>query len=159
MKLLIVSDTHGKEDNLLKALKKEYPVDKIVHLGDLNGLEDYIEEITDCVCFCVRGNNDRRSLLPDESIIMVGNRRAFITHGHYYGAGFGTGDLVRHAKSLGCDIVMYGHTHIPEITDRGIMIINPGSLTLPRQPGHQPSYAVAETEDGDNIRYSIRYLE
>ena len=45
MKILIVSDTHGRENNFLEAFEKEKPIDKIIHLGDLNGLEDYIENI------------------------------------------------------------------------------------------------------------------
>ena len=33
MKVLIVSDTHGREDNLEKVLEKESPIDAMVHLG------------------------------------------------------------------------------------------------------------------------------
>ena len=46
MKVLIVSDTHGKEDNLFRAIEKEKPVCKIIHLGDICGKEDYIEHVT-----------------------------------------------------------------------------------------------------------------
>lgn len=158
MRVLIVSDTHGRDDNLIEVVKRERPIDKIVHLGDIGGLEDYIEQITDCVCFCVRGNNDWRSHLPAESIIMIGNHRAFITHGHYYGVSYSNVDVVRHARSLECDIVMYGHTHIPEIDEGKITILNPGSLTSPRQPGRRPSYIIAETYDNDRIIYSLKYL-
>ena len=158
MRALIVSDTHGRDGNLLEAVKREKPLDKIVHLGDIGSLEEYIEEITDCVCFCVRGNNDWRSNLPAESIIMIGNHRAFITHGHHYGVSYSTADVVRHAKSLDCDIVMYGHTHIPEIEEGKITIINPGSLTYPRQEGRKYSYAVLEIENQEIKRMEIVYL-
>lgn len=159
MKTLIVSDTHGRENNLLEAFEKEKPIDKIVHLGDLNGLEDYIEKITDCVCFAVRGNNDWSSPLPNENIIMMGKHRAFITHGHFYDVNFGTKDLVRHARSLDCDTVMYGHTHFPEIVEEaGMTILNPGSLTFPRQPGHKPSYIVAETDEDGEVTYELKFL-
>ena len=158
MRALIVSDTHGRDGNLLEAVKREKPLDKIVHLGDIGSLEEYIEEITDCVCFCVRGNNDWRSNLPAESIIMIGNHRTFITHGHHYGVSYSTADVVRHAKSLDCDIVMYGHTHIPEIEEGKITIINPGSLTYPRQEGRKYSYAVLEIENHEIKRMEIVYL-
>ena len=158
MRILIVSDTHGKEDRLLTVVKKEKPIDKIVHLGDLDGLENYIEKITDCVCFAVKGNNDWYSSLPDESIIMVGRHRAFITHGHHYGVNFGTKDLVHHAKILDCDTVMYGHTHFPEITEGSITILNPGSLTYPRQPGNRPSYIIAETDENGDVKYELKFL-
>ena len=35
MKVLIVSDTHGREDNLEKVLEKESPIDAMVHLGEV----------------------------------------------------------------------------------------------------------------------------
>ena len=35
MKILIVSDTHGQEKNLEEVLKKEEPIDALIHLGDL----------------------------------------------------------------------------------------------------------------------------
>ena len=159
MKTLIVSDTHGRENNLLEAFEKEKPIDKIIHLGDLNGLEDYIENITDCVCFAVRGNNDFRSSLPNESIIMMGKHRAFITHGHYYGVEFGTKDLVRHARSLDCDTVMYGHTHRPVIDiDDNIIAINPGSLSYPRQENKRPSYILMEIDRFGEAHFTLNYL-
>ena len=34
MKVLIISDTHGKHENLKTVLKREKPVDLVVHLGD-----------------------------------------------------------------------------------------------------------------------------
>ena len=42
MKILIVSDTHGQEKNLEEVLKKEEPIDALIHLGDLEGGEDFI---------------------------------------------------------------------------------------------------------------------
>ena len=45
MKILIVSDTHGKDGNLLRAVEKEKPVCKIIHLGDICENVDYIEQI------------------------------------------------------------------------------------------------------------------
>lgn len=159
MKTLIVSDTHGKEDRLILAVQKERPIDKIIHLGDINGQEEFIEKITDCVCFAVKGNNDWTSRLPSENIVMMGKHRAFITHGHYYAVEFGTSNLVRHARSLDCDTVMYGHTHFPELIEDGNMtILNPGSLTYPRQPGHKPSYIVAEIDDSGEVKYELKYL-
>ena len=34
MKILIISDTHRKHENLLKVLERECPVDLLIHLGD-----------------------------------------------------------------------------------------------------------------------------
>ena len=57
------------------------------------------------------------------------------------------------AKAKDCQIVMYGHTHTPVVEEEnGILVINPGSLTYPRQRGRRPSYAVMEIEEGNILR-------
>ena len=59
MKVLIVSDTHGREDNLAKSTReKESPIDAMVHLGDVEGSEDYIRILTDAPVYMVAGNNE-----------------------------------------------------------------------------------------------------
>ena len=40
----------------------------------------------------------------------------------------------------------------------GILVINPGSLTYPRQRGRRPSYAVMQIEEGKDPQVEIRYL-
>lgn len=58
MKILVVSDTHGHDENLMRVLQREWPIDALIHCGDLEGSEDYIPEAVECPCFFVRGNND-----------------------------------------------------------------------------------------------------
>ncbi len=160
MRILIVSDTHGRDANLMRVVENEKNIELMVHLGDLCGLEDYIEEATGIPCYMVRGNNDYASMLPAESVIMLGKHRTLITHGHYFGVYSGTSRLRQYAKGLDCDIVMYGHTHYPEIDcDGDVTVINPGSLTIPRQPGHKPSYIIAETDDNGDVAFKDYYLD
>ena len=64
MKALIVSDTHGSHRNLERVIEKEQPLDLLIHLGDVEGGEDYIEAIADCPVHVVAGNNDFFSELP-----------------------------------------------------------------------------------------------
>lgn len=159
MRVLIVSDTHGRNDNLYKAVENEKNISFMVHLGDLCGLEDYIEEATGLPCYAVRGNNDYASLLPAESIIMLGKHKTLILHGHNHGVYYSTRELKHYARALGCDIVMYGHTHYPEIDlDGEVYAINPGSLTYPRQPDRRPSYIVAEIDGAGDVSFDIRYF-
>ena len=57
------------------------------------------------------------------------------------------------------DIVMFGHIHIPLVrSDKGVTIVNPGSISLPRQPGGEPTYIVMTVEEGCEPEYEIRYL-
>lgn len=43
MKVMIVSDTHGRDENLEIAVNREAPFDMLVHCGDVEGREFYIE--------------------------------------------------------------------------------------------------------------------
>ena len=54
MKILLVSDTHGKDYYLEEALEIEKP-DFLCHMGDLEGSEDYIRGITRCPLAMVSG--------------------------------------------------------------------------------------------------------
>ena len=39
MKVLIVSDTHRRNENYIKVLEKVAPVDMVIHCGDIEGSE------------------------------------------------------------------------------------------------------------------------
>ena len=45
MKILVVSDTHRKLENLKVILEREQPMDLLIHLGDAEGDEDSIAEM------------------------------------------------------------------------------------------------------------------
>ena len=84
MKILIVSDTHGRHSNLDKVLEHEKDIDMLLHLGDVENGEDYIETITKCPVYMIAGNNDFFSYLPMEREIRIGKYKVFMTHGHGY---------------------------------------------------------------------------
>ena len=42
MRVLIVSDTHGKHTGLDRALEDAGEIDVFIHLGDVEGGEDYL---------------------------------------------------------------------------------------------------------------------
>ena len=60
MKILVVSDTHRKDDNLQLVIGKEKPLDMLIHLGDAEGSEQWIPEWAGegCKMAMVLGNND-----------------------------------------------------------------------------------------------------
>ena len=70
MKVMIVSDTHGRDENLEIAINREAPFDMLVHCGDVEGREIFIEALVDCPCCIVAGNNDFFSDLPREEEMM-----------------------------------------------------------------------------------------
>lgn len=159
MKILIVSDTHRFNDNYIKALKREAPIDMLVHCGDIEGSEYFISENAHCECHMVAGNNDFFSQINREDEFYIGDYQVFLTHGHTYNVSMGNEILIEEAKSRGADIVMYGHTHKPVIDTRHeIIAINPGSLTYPRQEGRQPSYIVMTLDDEGEADFQIKYI-
>ncbi|MDD3253434.1 MAG: metallophosphoesterase [Lachnospiraceae bacterium] len=162
MKILIVSDTHRKDDNLQRVIEKEAPLDMLIHLGDAEGSEYLIESWVNAGCQLemVMGNNDFFSSLEQEIELDLGRHRALLTHGHYYNVSLGVEGLRQEAIARHCDIAMYGHTHRPYLEEDGpVTILNPGSLSYPRQEGRRPSYMIMNLEDSGTVRYRTYYLE
>ena len=106
MKILIVSDTHGRDENLEKAVYREEPFDYLIHCGDVEGREIFIEALVDCPCCIVSGNNDFFSDLPREEIIDLAGKKILVTHGHTYGVSGGTDGIVEAARARGCEAVL-----------------------------------------------------
>ena len=160
MKILIVSDTHRQNGNLCQALLDEQPVDMLIHLGDVEGSEDYIHHIASCPVEIVAGNNDFFSRLPREKEIMLGPYRVLLTHGHYYQVSLSLNYLREEALQRGVDIVMFGHTHRPLLEqEKGLTLLNPGSISYPRQEGREPSYMGIEISENGEVCYTTRYLQ
>lgn len=159
MKVLIVSDTHRNEDNLIEVLEREKTPDLLIHCGDVEGAEDEIEHYAGCKTVFVAGNNDFFSRLPREMELQVEGMKVWVTHGHNYYVNTNPEYIRKEARIRNMDIVLYGHTHRPVIEKKeDLIVINPGSLTYPRQEGRRPSYAVLELVEREVQRLEIVYL-
>lgn len=161
MKVLIVSDTHRKDENLQRVIEENAPLDMLIHLGDSEGSEGKIAGWVgeDCDLEMVLGNNDFFSDLDREKELKVGQYRILLTHGHYYNVSLGVERLEQEARDRRIDIAMYGHTHRPfyEIHN-GVTILNPGSLSYPRQTGRRPSYMIMETDEQGEAHFTLNFL-
>ena len=160
MRVLIVSDTHGKNGNLEKVLRLIAPLDLVFHLGDLEGSEGYIEDIAPCPVHMVSGYNDFFTSVPAEKIVVIGRHKIFMSHGHRYGVSFDTVRIKDVAREHGCDVVFFGHTHKPLIDwDDDIVAVNPGSISYPRQENRRPSYVLLDIDRYGELHFSLNYLE
>ncbi len=160
-KILIVSDTHRKDDHLEQVIKEQVPLDFFIHLGDAEGSETLIEEWVNegCQLAMVMGNNDFFSSLEREIELELGPHRILLTHGHYYNVSLGPEGLYQEAVDRNCDIAMYGHTHRPYLGKIGqVTILNPGSLSYPRQEGRKPSYMIMYMEEDGTVRYEQHFI-
>lgn len=159
MRILIVSDTHGHDSNLLQLLRDKGTPDVLVHCGDFEGQAEEIRMMADCQCYFVAGNNDWGTELKRELEFTLDDYRVFLTHGSAYGVSVGKERLQEEAESRGVHIVMFGHTHRPMVEQCGnLTMVNPGSLSYPRQIGRQPSYIEMTIDREHEAHYEICYL-
>jgi phosphoesterase, MJ0936 family len=161
MKVLIVSDTHRRDENLKEAIEQTKPFDMLIHLGDAEGSEELIAGWLDrdCKAAMVLGNNDFFSDLEKEVEVDIGAYHTLLTHGHYYNVSLGVEGLVREAKARSCNMVMYGHTHRPYLEEvDGIIVVNPGSISYPRQEGRQPTYLILELDEEGKLHFQLKHL-
>ncbi len=158
MKILIVSDTHGKNDNLKAVIKRVSPIDLLIHLGDSEGSQDIISDMVDCPVMIVAGNNDFFSPLDKEIYTNIGKYKVLITHGHRYNVYDGPEDIISNWKDA--DVIMYGHTHRPSISvKKGRAVLNPGSISYPRQEDRIPTFIVMDIDESGDAHYTLNYLK
>lgn len=164
LRILIMSDSHGRNENVELAIKQvreeigEFQM--LIHLGDVGDARE-IESLAGVPCYIVRGNTDYDAKLLNANVIEAGGHRIFATHGHLYQVDMRL-DLLRFAAlENDCDIAMYGHTHVPYLEEDpdDVTILNPGSISKPRQADHRYTYMVMEIDDEDEVTYELRYVE
>lgn len=166
LRILIMSDSHGRNENVELAIAQvreeigEFQM--LVHLGDVGDARE-LESLAGVPCYIVRGNTDYDAKLLNANVIEAGGHRIFATHGHLYQVDMRL-DLLRFAAlENDCDIAMYGHTHVPYLEEDpdDVTILNPGSISKPRQADHRYTYMVMEIddEDEDEVTYELRYVE
>lgn len=155
----MVSDTHGYNDNLVKVLEREKPIDLLIHCGDVSMTEYELATLADVPVHVVSGNCDYFYDLSPVSIFDYHGHKIFVTHGHNYKVDWGYDNLCYRAQELKADIVMFGHTHVPVYKEiEGVTIINPGSLSRPRQIGGEPTYAVLEIDNQKKTNIEIKSI-
>ena len=130
--------------------------DLILHGGDVVAASVLEELAAFAPVEAVYGNMDEPALketLPERRVVEVAGVRIGVVHI----AGRSAGREERLVSWFGaCDVVVYGHTHIPQVArHRGIWILNPGSPTERRRA---PARSMIVLEAGDG-RLGPRLLE
>jgi putative phosphoesterase len=150
-RVAVISDTHlprGARPLPPECLDLLAGADLILHAGDVTepGVLDALRELAPLEA--VYGNMDStelRSTLPKERVVDVAGARIGMVHIPGPAAGR-SARLV--ARFPGCDAVVYGHTHLPEVIREGaVWILNPGSPTERRKAPHR-SMLLLDVRDG-----------
>ncbi len=131
---IILSDSHARAGAVdrIKGLFAEN--DYIIHLGDGSGDMRQAVTLYPEKTYVLKGNCDF-SYGESETVIEAEGVRIFCCHGHRYGVKHDLSGLAARAKELGCDVALYGHTHIAAIDKVGdVLCINPGSIGDYAQP-------------------------
>ncbi len=159
-RILVVSDTHRADEGTLTLLK-EGKWDMMIHLGDGEGSADKFRQAAgeNCACVFLRGNNDYGEDLPMELTLRIGKTKCFLTHGHSYFVNANPIVLAEEAHIRGCQIAMFGHTHKPYRKNvEGVLCLNPGSISYPRQEGHHRSYMILTVDEEGEMSVEQKYL-
>lgn len=146
MKIVVISDTHGNNKDVIEKISENKKPDLIFHLGDY--VEDGIKisKVFGIKAIIVRGNGDMGlTKYNEDELIEIKGKKIFLTHGHKYNVSNGLTNLYYKALELGADVVLFGHTHIPiNIKENGIIMMNPGSPSLPRGNNGTKTFGIVE---------------
>lgn len=159
MKLLVISDTHGRIEPISAVIDRMDDIDMLIHLGDYEEDAEILAERHGLDKLSVPGNMDGcMRLEKGEKVLETEYGRILLTHGHLRDARWSEDRLVYAALEKNCKAVFYGHTHcsLYKETPKGITVLNPGSTSLPRD-GNPPSYAIVHTSE-DRLECGIRYI-
>ncbi|TGG87020.1 phosphodiesterase [Geotoga petraea] len=172
LKLGVISDVHGSSEYLVKALKSIGIVDRYLLLGDVlyHGARNDLPEgynpkkvialLKDKQFSFITGNCDSQI---DHHVLNIpepiyyktesyNDINIFMTHGWTPKIQ----EAIEMAKELKCNVLLYGHTHIPEFTkNNGIYVINPGSISLPKEDSKHTAIRI---EIGNN-KYIVEFID
>lgn len=127
-KLLVLSDSHGAKEAMLRIVAAERP-DLIYHLGDHIRDSEWLQAHTGGIpVFGVVGNCDHYAPGPERILDEVEGVRIFACHGHQYRVKFSYMALRYAAMEQQAALCLFGHTHEPYLLElEGITLMNPGS--------------------------------
>ncbi len=154
MKIGIVSDSHGNIENLKRAfheIKEKHKCDLFIHLGDDYGDIKKAGIALSKNVICIPGvfHKDYNSKDMKQRIIkQIEGLTFLITHSrdkHKNDPEWlaDPGELVEKNE---VDVVLFGHTHVPDISEseNRVIFFNPGHLKDEDKKAYPPSYGIIE---------------
>ena len=145
MKILVLSDSHGELNGMVRAVEREQP-ECIFHLGDgWYDAQKLARRFPDIPLEQVPGNCDLLHGEKAEKLLELDGVRILLCHGHTQYVKSNLSILTRTAQERGVNAALFGHTHRPFVDIRaGITLLNPGSIG----PYGKPSYGLLELREG-----------
>jgi putative phosphoesterase len=177
MRIGLIGDTHYPEagplwDEAYEALRG---VDLILHAGDLHVTDvlDWLEERCGAPVLAVRGNGDDgsggRPICPEDTrmkpvqVVYAGALRVGMVHDATlpeWPPHRTLETIMDHHFGGPVHVLVHGDTHVPEVeTMRGVLLVNPGSPTFPRNMARSLGTVGFLDINGSDIRAWIHQLE
>lgn len=159
-RLIVISDTHGNVGGVSELFPLIAENDYVIHLGDGAGsdMREARGLYPDKVYACC-GNCDLFSPLPEDGELEVEGVRIYFCHGHKYGVKSELLSLAMEAKRRDCQIALYGHTHVAQISEmEGVTLINPGSMRYSIGKGGSYCYLVVNKNKFTPVIVGERYF-
>ncbi|NMA82432.1 MAG: metallophosphoesterase [Epulopiscium sp.] len=160
MKYLVISDTHTDLNNAINIIEQwKEAIIGVIHLGDHDEDAEILQkQYPNLIFHYVAGNCDVGTN-PQEKIIILGEYKIWLLHGHRYQIQWGYDGLYYAAQEKNVQVVLVGHTHIPCILeDDGVLIMNPGSIVQPRHE-KGPSYGMLGLEKDGRLKKEIYFIK
>lgn len=152
----LIADTHYPEagelwDEAYEALRGS---DLILHAGDLHVTEvlDWLEQRCAAPVLAVRGNGDDggggrpicaddRRMKPVQTVLAGGVRLGMVHDATLpeWPPHRTLESIMEHHFGGRVDVLLHGDTHVPQVEEmRGVLLVNPGSPTFPRNLTRRP---------------------
>lgn len=156
-KYLAFSDSHSRDESMLEVIRQyKEELEGLFFMGDMEGSDDRLRASIPGPTYLVRGNCDWYSQAPPFQVIRLHGHTVAMTHGHRQHVNAGVDVLKYWAMEKGADVVLYGHTHVPFVEQTSQMtVVNPGSISRPRQSGYIPTYAVIDFLQNGELKIEI----
>lgn len=164
LKIGVISDTHGSASAWARVINGVFrDVQLIIHAGDVlyHGPRNPLPEGYDPPGLAAalnslqvplvvsRGNCEAEvdqlminwPLQAPYAFVQIESLRLLVHHGH----NLNPEEQLAQAGRYGVDFFICGHTHIPVLKrEKGVIILNPGSPSLPKNEGKIPTAALIE---------------
>jgi uncharacterized protein len=153
-RIIALSDTHLQEGSLPPAVAAlAGKADIMLHAGDFVSMQCHAALAALGRLEAVHGNSDcpeLKRLLPQRKVIEVEGVRIGLVHMASHGSNLVGAQMI--AREMDVQVLVFGHIHRPLIEKGKLLLICPGSTTLPRMSA--PCVAELEIVDG-NVRGRI----
>ena len=145
MKILVLSDSHGAVDNMIRCVELTQPR-QILHLGDcVRDTQALCRRFPQLPLETVPGNCDWGNLNEAERLLELEGVRILMMHGHTRNVKTSVLSAQYAAREWGADMLLFGHTHRPMVDyDGTLYTMNPGSIG----DSLHPTYGILTIENG-----------